>query len=501
MNLDDIKKIYFVGIGGIAMSAAAGIAGQRGFEVTGSDAAGIYPPAKDALDALDIPYFTGYSPEHPKRAGADLFILSAGEGPENPEVGYILENGLPRSGFPELLYELAKDRLRLVVAGTHGKSTTTGLLGHLLKNLDDSSFLAGGVLQNYDSNFYLGDGNYFVFEGDEYKSEFDDPTPKFQYYRADISVLTNLEYDHPDMFENFEVLRQEFRLLVEKMPEDGLVVYNADDAALTQLVHESNVSSVSFGIDNPADFKAEDINYSSDFTTIEIINKFSKAISSKLLGQTEQYKIQLPGKINVYNSLAAIATLRSLGFAREQIALDLLTYRGIKRRFEVVGVKNGITIIDDYAHHPTAVKETLEAARLRYFPQTSGIKHQTSKLWAIFEPHTFSRTKATLDDLAKSFDAADEVLISEIYPAREKASAGTVTSSQVVNAVTRSVGAALARPLPDDGRPRPAPAIRLVSDKTQALTILKSEAKPGDVIIIMAVGSFNRLAYELKEIL
>ncbi len=497
MNLEKIlvkgARVYFVGIGGIAMSAVANIARVFEFKVSGSDSREVYAPAKDVLDKSGIKYFKGYDEEHVRSASADLFVISAGEDLSNPEVKYVYENNLLHIGLAEFLYEINKSKLRVVVAGTHGKSTTTGLLGHLLKNLDDSSFMAGAVLQNYESNFYIGDGHYFIFEGDEYKEEFDDPTPKFQFYKADILVLTNLEYDHPDMFESLEALEEEFRLLIEKMPEDGLIIYNADDVLLTKLVHESNISSVSFGIDNEADFKIDQIQYGPEFTTLEIINKFSKNISGRLLGLTEQYKIQLPGKINVYNSLAVIATLRALGFNQEQIALDLLTYKGVKRRFEIVGVKNGITIVDDYAHHPTAVRETLEAARLRYFSVLGkgldpSLQRQTSsnkpKLWAIFEPHTFSRTKATLPDLIKSFGSADEVLVSEIYPAREKQSDASITSQ----AVAETIGLHHKH-------------IRLVANKQQALEILKSEAHSGDVIIVMAVGSFNRLAYELKEIL
>jgi UDP-N-acetylmuramate--L-alanine ligase len=479
INLEELLEtnatIYFVGIGGIAMSAVANLTKQAGFNVLGSDAAEVYSPAKDVLDQSGITYFKGYNIENIKTTKVDLFIFSAGEGENNPEVKYILENNLPYLGFAQLLYELAKNKLRVVVAGTNGKSTTTGLLGHLFKNLDDSSFMTGAVLQNYNNNFYLGDGHYFVFEGDEYKNLFDDPTPKFHYYKPDILVLTNLEYDHPDIFASLEEIEQEFRQLISNMPEDGLIIYNGDDANLTRLVHESNISSTSFGIDNASDIKTEQIQYGPDTTTIEIFNKFSKTVSAQFLGQTEEYKIQLPGKINVYNALAAIATLRVLGFTQEQIALDLLTYKGVKRRFEIVGVKNGITLVDDYAHHPTAVKETLNAARLKY-PQ--------SKIWAVFEPHTFSRTKATLEDLTKAFDSADEVLISEIYPAREKASEATIKSQEVVQAIA----------LQKKG-------VRLVLNKHEALDILKSEAKPGDVIIVMAVGNFNRLAYELKEIL
>ena len=373
----DEARLYFIGIGGIAMSAAAGIAADSGFIVLGSDSAEIYSPARDVLDKFGIEYFKGYKKEQAESSGADLFILSAGEDLQNPEVDFVIKNNLHRAGFPQLIYELTKDKLRMVVTGTHGKSTTTGLLGHIFRNLDDSSFLAGAVLQNYGTNFHSGVGNYFIVEGDEYKTQFDDPAPKFHYYNPDILVLTNLEFDHPDLFPDFQSLENEFRHLIANLPEDGLIVYNADDANLSRLVHESNVSNVSFAMDNEADFKVEQVQYGPEFTSVEISNKFSKNISSKLLSRTEEYKIQLPGKINVYNSLAVIALLRSLGFSQEQIALDVLSFTGVKRRFEIVGVKNGVTLVDDYAHHPTAVKQTLEAARLKFFlvqPPTSTLE-------------------------------------------------------------------------------------------------------------------------------
>ena len=454
------------------MSAAANIAKLSGFEVFGSDSKDIYSPAKDVLDENEIEYTVGYREENVKLRPSDLYVISAGEDMSNVEVKYIVENNLPRKGLAEFLYEISRENLRVVVTGTHGKSTTTGFLGHVLKNLDDSSFMAGAVLQNYHKNFSLGEGHYFVFEGDEYKEQFDDPTPKFHYYKPDILVLTNLEYDHPDLFESFEALENEFRQLILNMPEDGLIVYNADDANLVKLVHESNVSSVSYGIDNQADFKIENIQYG-QYTNFFVDNKFSKNLSAQALGISEEYKIQLPGKLNVYNALAVVATLRALGFQPDQIALDLLAYSGVKRRFEIIGQKNGVTLIDDYAHHPTAVKETLEAAKLKY---------PKARIWAIFEPHTFSRTKATLPELSKAFKSADQVLISEIYPAREKASEATIKSEAVVKAID----------LPEDRK-------RLVKTKQEALNILKQEVRSGDVVVVMAVGNFNRLGYELME--
>ncbi|MBL8030006.1 MAG: UDP-N-acetylmuramate--L-alanine ligase [Candidatus Doudnabacteria bacterium] len=479
-------KIYFIGIGGIAMSAAACLAKLGGFVVEGSDNKEVYSPSKDVLEENEIEYFIGYKREQIEMARADLVIVSAGEDSGNEELKYVIEKNINRVGLAEFLYFLSREDLRVVVTGTHGKTTTAGLLGHIFKGLDDSSFMAGGVLQNYHSNFHLGNGHYFVFEGDEYKEQFDDPTPKFHYYKPDVLVLTNLEYDHPDVFENLESYMQEFRQLIANMPEDGLIVYNADDENLVKLVHESNVSSVSFAIENEADYKIENIQFA-EYTSFEVVNKFSHNLSAQVLGLTEDYKIQLPGKLNVYNALACIATLRALGFKPEQIALEMLSYAGIKRRFEVLGSKNGVTVVDDYAHHPTAVRETLEAARLKYFGQ--GLQSEAlgpAKLWAVFEPHTFSRTKATLAELAKAFDAADEVLISEIYPAREKASDSTISSAQVIEAVKSH-------------SQRTQGNIRLVKSKDEALGIIKKEAKEGDVVLVMAVGSFNTLAYDLLK--
>lgn len=470
-------RIYFIGIGGIAMSAAACVAKSLGYDVLGSDSSAVYPPSETVLKDNHILYFSGYSEGQIAQAKPDLCVVSAGETENNPELAFALKNNLPRVGLAELLYEFSKETLRLVVTGTHGKSTTSAILGHLLKNLDDSSFMVGAVLQNYSSNFHKGSGHYFVFEGDEYKEQFDDPTPKFHYYKPDILVLTNLEYDHPDQFASMEDLEEEFRQLIANMPEDGLIVYNADNAALARLVHESNVSSVSFGLENPADFFARNINFGPEYTDFEVENKFSKDQVSELLGKAEAYQIQLPGKINVYNALAAIATLRSLGFGRESLILDLLSFSGLKRRFETIGKKNNITVIDDYAHHPTAVKQTLEAAKTR-FPN--------SKIWAVFEPHTFSRTQATLAELVDAFEQADVTLLSEIYPARESVKHQTISSAKVMEAIKAK---------------HPDKKILLVKNKGEALKILKENLKEGDVVVVMAVGSFNRLAYEVMGVI
>lgn len=466
LNLENVKSIYFIGIGGVGMSAAAGIAAQSGFEVRGSDSKAIYDPAKSVLDSNGIPYTTGYSADNIKTKPADLYIASAGENLTNPEVAYLSEQNIPLYSLSELLGAIAQKKLRVVVAGTHGKSTTAGLLGLTLKHIDDSSFMTGAILQHEETNFYVGEGHYFVFEGDEYKALYDDPTPKFHQYNADILLLTNLEFDHPDIFLSLEEMQGEFRQLIANLPDDGLVIYNSDSIALAQLMHESNVGQVSFGLQNSADFTAANLVSDENGTTFDVIWKKSNTGSL-----VESYQINLFGEFNVYNALGVITLLRTLGFDQEDIQDGLSAYTGVKRRFELIGQKNGVTVYDDYAHHPTAVRETLRAARM---------KHPQSRIWAVFEPHTFSRTEATLEDLSIAFESADQVLLAEIYPAREKKTDQSINGEAVVEAISEHHQ-----------------NVRLVKDKTEAASILSQELKPGDVVIVMAVGDFNLLAKDL----
>lgn len=471
INLDQVKSIYFIGIGGVGMSAAAGIAAQKGYQVSGSDSNALYDPAKSVLADNDIAYTAGYNADNIKASQADLYIASSGEGLDNPEVAFLLEQGTELHSFSELLAVLAEDKLRAVVAGTHGKSTTAGMLGKTLQTIDDSSFMTGAVLQHDHTNFHVGNGHYFVFEGDEYKALYDDPTPKFHQYKADILVLTNLEFDHPDIFSSLEEMQDEFRQLIADMPNDGLVVWNADSVALAQLMHESNAGQVSFSIHNPADFRAVNIVSGPQGTVFDVEWRKDGRANSQSAPIIESYQINLFGEINVYNALGVIATLRTLGFDEEQVQDGLLDYFGVKRRFELIGEKNGITVIDDYAHHPTAVLETLRAARLKY---------PDRRIWAVFEPHTFSRTEATLPELARAFEPANKVLIAEIYPAREKKTEQSITGSAVVSEIAK---------YHQD--------VRLVADRNDAISVLKSELQPQDVVIVMAVGDFNLLAKEI----
>lgn len=468
MNFDNIQSIYFIGIGGIAMSATAGLAQSKGFKVSGSDNTEVYAPARDVLDKYSIDYFVGFDAERLKNNPADLYVISAGVKSENPEVEYVTQNNLPYISFPELLAYLAKDDLRVVVAGTHGKSTTSSLLGEALKGIDDSSYMVGAVIKDTESNFHAGTGHYFVFEGDEYRSNFDDPTPKFHYYKPDILVLTNLEYDHPDVFASLEEMQEEFKLMVENLPDDGIIIYNADDVALDKVLYQTNRRLFGFSLEKPSIFKVTEVKNLPNTTEITILN----SVNPESI-RTEKYEVKLFGKINVLNSLAVISTLRALGFTQELVQDKISQFSGIKRRFEILGESNGITVIDDYAHHPTAVNETLKVAKEKYANQ---------KVWAVFEPHTFSRTEATIKDLATSFDSADQIIIAPIYAAREKGSNFNITDEEVKKQVSEKY-----------------PSSVFVKDKQEALDYLLKNLKPTDVVVVMAVGSFNRLGYELLE--
>ncbi len=466
MDITQVRTVYFIGIGGIAMSATAGIAKARGFEVSGSDSLEVYEPSKTVLDTFGIPYYTGYKQSQAKDAAADMYIVSAGETEKNPEVAYLISAGIPYYSFSEFLFYLSENNIRIVVTGTHGKSTTSALLGFALEQLDDSSFMIGAVLRNTESNFHAGSGHYFVFEGDEYRAVFDDPTPKFHFYKPDILVLTNLEYDHPDVYASVEEIQSELGYLLENLPDDGIVIYNGDDARLQQLLYQSNRRNFSFGKGTENDFVIQKVAITPTHTEFVISNCLDKQSPKQ-----ELYYSHLPGGVFAYNAAAAITALRVLGFNPETVSVVLASFLGIKRRFEILGVEKGITVIDDYAHHPTAVASTLHAAREQY-PQ--------AHIWAVFEPHTFSRTQALINELSTAFRDADQVLLAPIYSAREHTGAAVVSDDQVLQAIRVHNK-----------------TTRLVTSKSQALKIIAGDAKPGDVVIVMAVGSFNRLGPEL----
>lgn len=438
MILENVKKIYFIGIGGIGMSAVAGIAKAKGFKVLGSDASDVYDPSKAVLDKYGISYNIGFDLKNIadfELSANDLVVVGAATDLENPELKYAKEQNLKIVGYPELLGLLVVDKKRIVVVGTHGKGTTSGLIAFALKALEDSGFFVGAVLADLQTNFYYGTGKNFVIEGDEYRSGVDDPKPKFAYYNPDLLLINNIEFDHPDIYKDLEAFKEPFKKLVSEMNEDSVIVYNADDTNVLEVVALSRARKVPFSL-------------------------------------KEQKNYKLPGKAYAYDYLAAKTILETLGFDFASFEKYFLEYTGVKRRYELI-YENNITIIDDYAHHPTAVRETLKATREKY---------PNRRIVCFFEPHTYSRTKETLPDLKKAFASADLVYIAEVYPAREQKLASSITGTDVVKGVSEYHKNVL-----------------FVSDKADALEKYRAEKKDGDVVIVMAVGSFNTLVYDLKK--
>ncbi|MEK7652095.1 MAG: cyanophycin synthetase [Patescibacteria group bacterium] len=438
INLENTKKIYFLGIGGIGMSALAGIAKAKGFDVAGSDSSDIYDPSKSVLDNYAIKYHIGFDLKNIvdfNLSTNDLVVVGAATDKENPELKYAQEQNLNIVGYPELLGVLVSDKKRIVVVGTHGKGTTSGLISFALKALEDSGFFVGAVLTDLQTNFYYGSGKHFVIEGDEYRSGVDDQKPKFAYYNPDLLLINNIEFDHPDIYKDLDAFKKPFIELVSGMGEDKIIVYNADDTNVLDVVSKSKAKKVPFSL-------------------------------------KEQKNYKLPGKPYAYDYLAAKTTLETLGFEFSEFEKYFVEYTGVKRRYETIYDGN-ITIIDDYAHHPTAVKETLEATREKY---------PNRRIVCFFEPHTYSRTKETLSDLEKAFNSADLVYIAEVYPAREQKLESSITGQDVVNKVLEFNKNTF-----------------YVSDKQDALNKYRQQRKDGDVVIVMAVGSFNTLVFDLKK--
>jgi UDP-N-acetylmuramate--L-alanine ligase len=473
-NLEDLKKIYFIGIGGIGMSATAGIAAAKGLSVAGSDDAGVYDPSKSILDQFKIQYKIGYNSDNfqmPDGSQPDLVVATPAVDNQNPEYAKAVELGIPIISFANLLGHLAQDKNRVVVTGTHGKGTTSGLISEALKKLNNSSFFVGAVVNNLNSNFYYGLGPDFVIEGDEYKTSHEDLTPKFNHYSPNFLLINNIEFDHPDLYPTLDSLKSAFKnllLLMERQAaaypnQKYFIIYNADDSNVREVVKGVNLSGVGFGFTEHADIRAY-------HPVLMANNMFEVKVDFE--GRSFTFETKFPGMPYAYDNLAAISTLLALGHKPETFLNIVKEYNGVKRRYEII-MDDEITVIDDYAHHPTAVRMTLEATRQKY---------PDRRIICFFEPHTYSRTKETLPDLMSSFGKADLAYIAEVYPAREQKLPSSITGQQVVAEIMKNHQ-----------------NVKYVSDRTEALNEYLKEAKPRDVVVVMAVGSFNTLVYNIKE--
>ena len=489
MKLED-QKIHIMGIGGAGMSAIARVLHGRGVQVTGCDGGptslGGASPMLDALKAEGIETFVGHAAMH--LDGVSVLAPSSAIKPDEPELVEAKKRGLHIWHRGDLLNALMQEKadgtpsVGIAVAGTHGKSTTTSMIATILMDAElDPSFIIGATPINLNTNARAGQGEPFVVEADEYDRTFLRLHPK-------LAVVTNVEFDHPDIYKDLDDTLNTFAQFVGSVPTDGAVVACADDAGCEEMLRRANLTPrircdpspkkrgepevVTYGI-HRGEWRALNVRGNPlggmDFTVVGAgaNGEVSAPVS-----------LRVPGEHNVRNALAALVVAQACGVPVVQAAESLGAYRGADRRFELVGEARGIRVFDDYAHHPTEIKATLQGARVRY---------PVGNIWAIWQPHTFSRTVALMEDFATAFKDADQVIVLPIYAAREKA-------EDFGFAATALNPIELSRKMKHKN-------VRNAASFGDALGILISQVRGGDVVITLSAGDGNLVGKRLLEML
>lgn len=387
-----MKKVHFIGIGGISMSGIAELLLSEGYEVSGSDAqeSSITKKLEELGAKIGYPQKAENIPDD-----TDIVVMTAAIHEDNPELMEARRRGLRVETRADFLGQIMKGyEMPVAIAGTHGKTTTTGMVSKILLEAEyDPTISIGGVLRDIGGNFRVGGGRYFVMEACEYTNSYHSFFPK-------IGVILNVEPDHLDFFKDIDDIRDSFNKFGRNIPDDGVLIINKDIEGFERVVGGLKCRVVTFGSDESADYYAEDISYDEyarpEFT---VCND----------GKKRRISLGVRGRHNVTNALAAIACADELGISDDRLTKGLSDFAGTDRRFEIKGKLNGCTIIDDYAHHPTEIRATLAAAK----------KYPHRELWVVFQSHTYTRTKALLDEFADALSAADHVICASIYPARE----------------------------------------------------------------------------------
>ena len=387
-----IQSVHFVGICGTAMASAAAAMQEKGVKVTGSDQ-NVYPPMSTFLAERKIEVISGYA-EHNLAHKPDLVVIGNAISRGNPEAEYVLDHRLTYCSLPELLKEFfIRGKRALVVTGTHGKTTATSLLTWVFEhNGLNPSYLIGGIPNNLGQGARFTDSPWFIIEGDEYDTAFFDKRSKFVHYLPEVALVNNLEFDHADIFENLESIKTAFKHFIRLIPRNGLLLANGDDANLAPLLNVTHCPVKRFGLGEGNAVQAFNIRYGPTATEFEI--------------PSFKFHTNLVGELNVRNALAVVACAKHCGLKNHQIQGAFDTFKGIKRRMEVRGIAGGVTVVDDFGHHPTAIRETLRALRIKY---------PTQKVWAIFEPRSnTTRRNVFQAELASAFADADSVVVAQV---------------------------------------------------------------------------------------
>ncbi|PYJ11027.1 MAG: UDP-N-acetylmuramate:L-alanyl-gamma-D-glutamyl-meso-diaminopimelate ligase [Verrucomicrobia bacterium] len=442
------------------MGAVAAALRERGYTVTGSDE-NIYPPMSTFLESKGIALRQGYRPENIP-AEAEIIVIGNAMTRGNPEVEAVLNRKLYYASLPEVLKQFfLRGRHNLVVTGTHGKTTTTSLLAWIMTSAKlDPSYVIGGIPKNLGQGARFNDSKYFVIEGDEYDSAFFDKRSKFVHYLPELLIVNNIEFDHADIFRDLDEIKLSFRRLLNIVPQNGMVLLNGDDPNCVEVGRHCLAQLLEIGFSPNCGQQIRDVAYSSEG-------------SSFTLG-SDEFEVPLVGEFNVRNAAMAISASRFYGISPEDIRTALKQFQGIARRQEVRGEAGGVKVIDDFGHHPTAIRETLRALRQRY---------PGSRLWAIFEPRSNTTRRAVFQqELPDALKLADGVFISQVARLDQLPEADRLNPAAVVAAIAESGRPAFYEP-----------------DVAHILDRLVPLLKPPDVVVVFSNGGFDGIHGKLLE--
>jgi UDP-N-acetylmuramate: L-alanyl-gamma-D-glutamyl-meso-diaminopimelate ligase len=459
------KHIHLIGICGTAMASLAGMLAERGYRVTGSDAAA-YPPMSDFLHSLGIPVAQPFAVANLSPT-PDLVVIGNAISRGNVELEHVLDQRIPFSSLPQSLHdEFLRGKEVLVVAGTHGKTTTTSMLAWIFESAGmQPSFLIGGIAENFGRSFQLGGGKHFILEGDEYDTAFFDKGPKFLHYFPDAIILTSVEFDHADIYKDLNAVETAFKRLVNLIPRRGKIVAFDKGESVERCLARAFCPVERYGASPEATWQISDLKFEPTST------RWSLLRDGKLWAELE---FPLAGEYNVWNASAAAALAANSGISSDAIAGALKTFKSVKRRLEVKAEVNGITMIDDFAHHPTAIAATLNALRARY---------PGRRLWAILEPRSNTlRRNVFQDELAKSLAVADEVVIANVF-----------RSESIPESERLDVNAVAAH-LAQNSR-----HARVLAGVESIVQLCAPEMRSGDVIAILSNGGFGGIYEKLPQ--
>jgi UDP-N-acetylmuramate: L-alanyl-gamma-D-glutamyl-meso-diaminopimelate ligase len=459
------RHIHLIGICGTAMASLAGMLRERGFRVTGSDAAS-YPPMSTFLETMGIPVAQPFAELNldPK---PDLVVVGNALSRGNVELERVLDQRIPFCSLPQILHDeflLGKDVL--VVAGTHGKTTTTSMLAWIFETAGlQPSFLIGGIAENFGRSFGLGEGKHFILEGDEYDTAFFDKGPKFMHYFPDSVILTSVEFDHADIYKDLDAVETAFKRLVNLVPRRGSIVGFDSGESINRCLQKAFCPVERYGASDRADWKITNLKLSADRTSWSVLRDGKP---------WADFDFPLGGEYNVWNATAAAALAANYEIPKDVIAQALNTFRSVKRRLEVKAEINGITIIDDFAHHPTAIEQTIHALRARY-PE--------SRLWVVLEPRSNTMRRNVLQDaLASSLALADQVVIAAVFKSEAIPEAERLDLNRVIGEIRK--------------RGKPA---RILNDADAIVNAIAPELQERDVVAILSNGGFGGIYEKLPQ--